>query len=193
MDGLVLKLTQELLLGSGLESTDMVTVMDRPITESPLKPEFDAFLFAPIGNNSNGMQVSVLSGLAQSELDPWQQAAELAQLPGKTAIDRLALLIGKMPDKGWAHPDAVAVATRLIALLPKQFSASRELSAQSLGAMMKSKPWRVCVVLMSFVLGFQFLIASRQLAPKADNDGGKASEIDSPAFSQDEMITRIHP
>ena len=79
--------------------------MARPVAESSLKSEFNAFLFAPIGKNSDGMQVSVLSGLAQSELDPWAEAAELALLPVKNAVERLALLIGKMPDKGWAYPE----------------------------------------------------------------------------------------
>ena len=106
--------------------------MARPVAESSLRPEFSAVLFAPIGKNSDGMRVSVLSGLAQSELDPWAEAAELALLPRKAAIERLALLIGKMPDRGWAYPDVVAVATRLVALLPKQFSGSREPLTQTL-------------------------------------------------------------
>jgi hypothetical protein len=134
--------------------------MARPVAESSLKSEFNAFLFAPIGKNSDGMQVSVLSGLAQSELDPWAEAAELALLPVKNAVERLALLIGKMPDKGWAYPEPVAVATRLIALLPKQFSGAT--SVPIFGGLMNSKPWWVYVAIMSFVLGSQFLIASQR-------------------------------
>ena len=149
--------------------------MTRPVATPSLGNKFNAFLFAPIGNNSNGMQVSVLSGLAQSDLDPWEEAAVLAQLPGKTAIERLALLIGKMPDKGWAYPDAASVATRLVALLPRQLVAP-----QSLGAMMNSRPWWVYVAIMSFVLGSQFMIASHQLPPKSDEASVRTSATASP-------------
>jgi hypothetical protein len=161
--------------------------MARPVAEPSLKSEFNAFLFAPIGflfapigKNSNGMQVSVLSGLAQSELDPWAEAAELALLPGNSAIERLALLIGKMPDKGWAYPEPVAVATRLIALLPKQFSESSEIPVPTFGGLMNSKPWWVYVAIMSFVLGSQFLIASHQVPQKTGNTETKESSSVAP-------------
>ena len=45
--------------------------------------EFNDFLFAPIGEDRNGMSVSVLSGLARTDVDPWKEAASLAQLPGE--------------------------------------------------------------------------------------------------------------
>jgi hypothetical protein len=157
----------------------MVIAMTRSVAISSLRTEFNTFLFAPIGNNSNGMQVSVLSGLAQSDLDPWEEAAVLAQLPGKTAIERLALLIGKMPDRGWAYPDAASVATRLIALLPRQLVGSHE-PPQSLVAMMNSRPWWVYVAIMSFVLGSQFMIASHQLPPKSDEAYVRTSATASP-------------
>jgi hypothetical protein len=49
---------------------------------SHLGSEFDNFLFASIGESRNGMLLSVLSALARLDLDPWQEAAELARLPG---------------------------------------------------------------------------------------------------------------
>ncbi|KJC56599.1 hypothetical protein UP10_33440 [Bradyrhizobium sp. LTSPM299] len=157
--------------------------MARPVAESSLRPEFNAFLFASIGKNCDGMQVSVLSGLAQSELDPWAEAAELALLPGKVAIERLALLIGKMPDRGWAYPDAVAVATRLIALLPKQFLESGATAVPTIRGLMNSKPWWVYVAIMSFVLGSQFLIASHQVPQKTSNTETKDSSGVAPQVS----------
>jgi hypothetical protein len=60
--------------------------------------EFNDFLFAPIGEDSNGMLVSVLSGLARLDVDSWQEAEKLAQLPGEIATQRLASLIGSYPD-----------------------------------------------------------------------------------------------
>ena len=94
------------------------------------------------------MEVSVLSGLARSDLDPWLEAAKLAELPGKSAVERLASLIETLPGRVWAQPEARAVATRLIALLPHPHagSASSSQASHSLGAMMNSRPWWVYVM-----------------------------------------------
>lgn len=128
------------------------------------------------------MPVSVLSGLARSNLDPWQEAAKLAQLPGETATQRLASLIGALPEGASAYPDPRTIATRLIALLPCPLGGrvgSREAS-YGLGALMTSRPWWLYVIIMSFVLGSQFMIARGQLPPKVDslevNSSGNASQ-----------------
>ena len=136
---------------------------------SALGPEFNSFLFASIGEDRNGMEVSVLSGLAQSDLDPWQEAAKLAELPRKTAIERLASLIETLPGRAWAYPEAKVVATRLIGLLPHSITQNSTSSQtpHTLGGMMNSRPWWIYVMLMSFVLGSQFILASRQLRPTA--------------------------
>jgi len=57
---------------------------------SLLNPEFDDFLFASIGEDRNGMLLSVLSAMARLDVDPWQEAAKLAGLPGQAATQRLA-------------------------------------------------------------------------------------------------------
>jgi hypothetical protein len=173
---------------SGMEAI-LVAVTIRAVPGSALRAEFDTFLFASIGEDGNGMQVSVLSGLARSDLDPWQEAAKLAELPGKTAVERLAALIETLPGKAWARPDARAVATRLIALLPRTLAGSPASGATpgSLGAMIKSRPWWVYVLLMSFVLGSQILIASRQPSPAAHlpdvNSTGVLAPPQPPVFS----------
>jgi hypothetical protein len=144
--------------------------------------EFNDFLFAPIGEDSNGMLVSVLSGLARSDVDPWQEAARLAQLPGETATQRLAALIGALPDKAASYPDPRAIATRLIALLPRGSRSDGEPQQTSHGArtVMHSRPWWIYAVVMSFVLGSQFLIASHQPPAKPDNLEAKAADTGSP-------------
>jgi hypothetical protein len=140
------------------------------------RSEFNDFLFAPIGEDKNGMLVSVLSGLARSDVDPWQEAAKLAQLPGETATKQLAALIGALPDRAASYPDPRTTATRLITLLPR----SRRLNGgqqQTIdaGAVLKSAPWWIYVVFMCFVLGSQFLIANHQLSAKSDNVEVKAA------------------
>jgi hypothetical protein len=151
--------------------------MMRSIPISIPGSEFNDFLFAPICEDRNGMSVSVLSGLARSDVDPWQEAANLAQLPEETATQRLTALIGALPDRASAYPDARTIAMRLLALLPGRVAANVELSEapRGLGAVMKSRPWWVYVVFMSFMLGSQYLIAIHQVPAKVDNLEVKAS------------------
>ena len=134
--------------------------------------EFNNFLFAPIGEDKNGMLVSVLSGLARSDVDPWQEAAKLAQLPGETATSELAALIGALPDRAASYPDPRTIAKRLIALLPHPLGAdggSQQGPPHGAWAVMNSRPWWIYVVFMCFVLGTQFLIANHQLPAKPGN------------------------
>lgn len=147
-----------------------VTKMPRPVPISLPPSEFNDFLFAPIGEDRSGMLISVLSGLARSDMDPWQEAAKLAQLPGETAAQRLAALIDALPDRAASYADPRAIATRLVALLPHspEFNSGSQEMPNSAWAVMNSRPWWVYVLFMSFMLGSQFLIASHQLPTKVD-------------------------
>ncbi|MGA7451114.1 MAG: hypothetical protein WBW73_07500 [Rhodoplanes sp.] len=84
--------------------------MTRPALVSVLGSEFDDFLFAPIGEDRNDTPVSVLSALARLDMDPWQEAAELAQLPGETATQRLVSLMAALPDGPLADRDLGTIA-----------------------------------------------------------------------------------
>ena len=129
------------------------------------------------------MLVSVLSGLARSDVDPWQEAARLAELPGETATQRLASLIGALPDRVASHPESRTIAARLVALLPRPLG-SRGLSQGASGSAwvaMNSRPWWIYVVVMAFVLGSQFLIASHQLPVKPDDANARTASTVRPA------------
>jgi hypothetical protein len=90
-----------------------------PRPQAPaLSPEFNRFLYASIGESGNDMPFSVLSALARHNLDPWEEAARLAQMPAASAVARLTSLIssaGTAPAAPFAPED---VAARLITLLP---------------------------------------------------------------------------
>jgi hypothetical protein len=77
--------------------------MTRSALGSLLGPEFDDFLFAPIGEDRNDMPLSVVSALARLDIDPWQEADKLARLPRETATQRLASLIAALPEGPSAH------------------------------------------------------------------------------------------
>jgi hypothetical protein len=83
-----------------------------------LRTDFDAFLFAPVREDADGMPVTLLSVFARLGIDPWQEAADLAHLPLEPALQRLTSRLEAAPDSRPATPaDTVNIATRLIALL----------------------------------------------------------------------------
>ncbi|CAG4901038.1 unnamed protein product [Acidocella sp. C78] len=83
-------------------------------TRSP----FDAFLFAPIGEDSKGLIVSVLSALARLDFDPWQEAAVFARLPKEAAQARLTRMIADLPNASPLQAEPGTIATQVLALLP---------------------------------------------------------------------------
>jgi hypothetical protein len=158
-------------------------LMTRAAAMSIPGAEFNEFLFAPIGEDRNGMLVSVLSALARSDVDPWLEAAKLAQLPGEAATQRLASLIGSSSDRDTSALDPTKIAARLIALLPRQGGLNNRSNdaPQTFGAMIKSRPWWVYVMFMCFVLGTQFMMASQQRPTKADGIPAQTSSTASAA------------
>jgi hypothetical protein len=89
------------------------------VSHARLGSEFESFLYAPIGQDNNGMPLSVLSALARQDVDPWDEAARLAQLPEEKAVTQLVSLLGAFPHAPLACPDPASTATRLITLLPR--------------------------------------------------------------------------
>jgi len=128
------------------------------------------------------MLVSVLSGLARLDVDPWQEAADLAQLPGETATQRLASLIGALRDGDPSYLDPRTIAMRLIALLPNRNGTKNQSqnTPDSISATINSRPWWAYVIFMCFVLGAQFMIANKQLPTKADSAQAESSNPASP-------------
>jgi hypothetical protein len=80
--------------------------------------QYDSFLYATICAEANGSLLSVLSAMARMNLDPWQEAANLAGLPAKAATNRLATLIAAVP--GGVPGETGLIAARLVKLLPSQ-------------------------------------------------------------------------
>ena len=92
--------------------------------------EFNEFLFAVVGEEKSGQQLTVLSALARLGFDPWGEAARLAALPREAATQALAAAIGKLPEGDWNAADALSIAGHLIGCLPKRRSAAAAASQQ---------------------------------------------------------------
>jgi hypothetical protein len=84
---------------------------------SRLESEYDDFLFASVCETDE-MTLSVLSVLARQDVDPWQEAARLAQLSRGQAVNSLASKIWKSNSERWSPSEASIAAVRLIELLP---------------------------------------------------------------------------
>jgi len=145
------------------------------------RPEFDDFLYAPIGTERNEMPLSVLSALARLDVDPWEEAAELSELPKDTATLRLASLIARLPGGRWTQADSRAIASRLIELLPRRSSFKgpliekapglREMTGSAVAKML------ICAALAVIALT---VAASREPSSRADHANAPAVSTSSP-------------
>jgi hypothetical protein len=79
----------------------------------------DIFLIAKVGDEIDGVPLSVISGLTRLGLDPWHEAGRLSSLSNREAIEQLARLIAELP--GFFRPlgEARKIADRLVQLLPR--------------------------------------------------------------------------
>ena len=74
-------------------------------TSSPeaLRADLHPFLYALIGEEKSGMQLSVLSALARQNLDPWEQAQVWSEASEGVAIRELSSLIAALPELSLIH------------------------------------------------------------------------------------------
>jgi hypothetical protein len=139
----------------------------------PLRPDLDKFLFATVGDEIDGIPLSMISALTRLGLDPWQEAGRLSSLSSREAVEQLARLIAEIPGIFRPLGEAREIADRLVALLPKHDD-SRASARQVQIRPRCSRPtlpqpsqfWVACFVLAAAVLvsvivhgGFTFGIA----------------------------------
>jgi hypothetical protein len=160
--------------------------MKHSATVLSARSEFDAFLFAPIGEEKNGMLLSVLSALARLDLDPWREAAELARLPQQTARQRLTFLIGALPNQPPTGPEPETISARLIALLPRGASPSVASSEKLPGAGAAQNSRALIYVVLVNLLIMACMIGSQWAASRAH----PPAKIDS---AQASSASPVHP
>jgi hypothetical protein len=156
----------------------LVVIVTPAASISFFRPEFNEFLYAPIGADGNEMPLSVLSALSRLDVDPWKEAAELSELPKDTATLRLATLIARLPGGRWAQAESRAIAARLIELLPRGGSSKAPLTEKAHG-LLGVNGSAVAKMLIIAALGVAALIfaASRETSSRGDHP-------DVPAFSR---------
>jgi hypothetical protein len=139
-----------------------------------LGSEYDDFLFASIGEDKNGLLLSVVSALARRNIDPWQEAAELARLPEEAATSRLTVLIAALPDIPATRLASRAIAARLIALLPRRRPLGSPAAKASIGTSTTARSdaisyMIVYAILLALVLGVQYFTSGNRPAAPTDS------------------------
>lgn len=152
---------------SGKLQNRAVIEMTLATATSALESRFDRFLYAAVREDPDGTPLTVLSVLARLDIDPWKEAAKLAQLPGEAAARALAVLISALPKGSPTPSDSETIAARLITLLPhrsEQVIAVRR--DPSGGPRMIHIPKRATIVARAvlFLIAFALLLVSQWLA-----------------------------
>ena len=93
---------------------------------APLRPDLDAFLFAVVGGERNGIPLSTISALTQLDLDPWDEAGRLADLAKGDVVEQLTGLLLRFPGPqqfGGARPRSQGFGARSACSLCQDASA----------------------------------------------------------------------
>lgn len=81
--------------------------------------DYDAFLFAEVGEDRTGAAVTVLSALARLDLEPLTEARKLARLAQEDAHDRLTKHFEAITDIPALALASEGRAAKMVSLLPK--------------------------------------------------------------------------
>ena len=92
------------------------------VLASPLRGEFDAFLYAIIREEASGASLTVLSLLARQDTDPWEEAGDYMRAPREPAIVKLSDILAGDAANTLLDAGSLALAARLLELLPKPSS-----------------------------------------------------------------------
>jgi hypothetical protein len=136
---------------------------------SPLNPEFNDFLFASIGEEKNGMLLSVLSALARLDIDPWQEAVRLARLPKDLARQSLASLIAGLPSGRWAPSDSTVIAARLAQLLPSRNSSKASSVVANRSVLEMTRHLAMMWLIYAAICGALFIVEGKREQPSSMN------------------------
>jgi hypothetical protein len=132
------------------------------------------FLFAPVGTEANGMTLSLVSVFARLGNDPWLEAHKLAGLPKSEATESLARIITSMSTTIWPLPVAMAIAARLITLLPTPSGQPRRNPLASTRSVNAGTFLKVALVLLGLACALAFeggVFTTSDSSPAPDASG----------------------
>ena len=151
--------------------------------------EFDEFLCASIVEEKNGMALSVMSAFARRNVDPWQEAARLSQLPRDIATRELYAMIAvparltqpSEPPSDSGAPDGALPRYAGSAASPRKTPPGRV-------ALSRRETVRSPVVLLFLLVATAFVAIGLQSASvhpvlRPTSDAGSAKRLSAPVTS----------
>ncbi|GEO37395.1 hypothetical protein GGE65_005192 [Skermanella aerolata] len=81
--------------------------------------DLQEFLSAPVWDEKSGTPLSILSAMARLGMDPWGEAARLAEMPRAGAAAALAAILARLPRSEPELPDYFRISERLVQFLPE--------------------------------------------------------------------------
>jgi hypothetical protein len=116
-----------------------------------------------IGEEENGMALSVMSASARRNVDPWEEAARLSRLPRDVATRELCAMIAELPS-GANRANPRSIAERLMAPLPFSAGSGSSGTAPRRAALTRRETVRTAVVLLFLLVWMVFAAIAQQLA-----------------------------
>lgn len=164
----------------------------------PLRPDLDRFLHAAVGEERDGVPLTMISALARLDLDPWDEAGRLSSLAKPEAGAQLAQMIVRLTGTRWLFPEARRIADGLIELLPGR-AQLREAAGGSRAtgrAAPRKMFWIVCLLIVAAALVSMAASGDRLFGNRAPSEplgiasgtaSGIASSITPPENSRPPM------
>ena len=130
------------------------------------------------------MRLSVISALARTNVDPWEEATRLAAMPKAIAEKTLLSILDLVSGRSWKSPEAVAIVARLVRLLPQSGEAATMATTGTANAApeiakvlnLQKNYWWLWVAM---ALAFSFMMPHHQAAtsstPAATSEPGATS------------------
>lgn len=123
--------------------------------------DYDAFLFAELGEDRTGATVTVLSALARLDLEPWTEARELSRLAREDAQVRLTTHFEAITDIPALALASEGRAAKMVSLLPKRapLRVSKPLEAGTKNSLKVSISWTTMALVGIVVLAWILYLA----------------------------------
>jgi hypothetical protein len=157
------------------------TVMTDRAPTSSLTSRYDAFLFAPICEEADGKQLSVLSALARMNIDPWEEASRLEAMPEALAAKALVSTLNQASGSSCKSAETTAIAARLVQLLPKRNTSSSAATEIATVRAQRASSWLVWVGL---AIAMSLLSPHHQTKTTSTGEAASSSTVTSASSTQ---------
>ena len=164
------------------------STVDHRARFSTLNARYENFLFAPVCEDANGMHLSVLSALARTNVDPWEEATRLAAMPAAIAEKTLTSILDLVSGRSWKSPEAATVVARLVRLLPRSDASGAITAIGTMDAapgianaatLQRNYWWLWVAIALALLLMTPHDQAATSSAPTIESDSGATSPSES--------------